>query len=118
MTKDQVLKAAVETLRVLWHSRPGMTAEELCDGERYDLNMRGRGGTNVCNQEDHLRWMVGEMLKSTDPETEPPTIPETPRMSNGALNRWLGFVQGAAWANGDTTINYLREVNIAAKKES
>lgn len=44
----------------------------------------------------HLKWMIGEMRNITDREK---------------LMRWIGFMQGALWSLGLSSIDNFREMN-------
>jgi len=46
---------------------------------------------------EHTRWMVLRMIEHPD------------EFDAGKLNRWLGFVQGVLWMNGNRTIQRLRD---------
>jgi len=51
----------------------------------------------------HLRWMLQQMLNSTDPHLNEKFKQER------IVNRWLGFIQGVLYSNQIMSIKQLRD---------
>lgn len=66
------------------------------DGDNYATMSDIEDGSS--DQAAHLKWMIGQM-KEMDSETRE------------KLMRWIGFMQGALWSLGFSSINNFREVN-------
>ena len=55
---------------------------------------------------EHTRWMILQLLETAD------------YFSPAKFNRWLGFIQGVLWMNGNRTLQQLRdEMHLVALSE-
>lgn len=76
-------------------ARPQMTWH---DPQEIDLDKRVAVERDEDEMNSHIQWMIDNL----------------PDGEKG--HRWLGFIQGAVWAMGYSSINDLREDNIEAKE--
>jgi hypothetical protein len=78
----------------LENSYPGVIAKKV-DGDNFASMSDIEDGSYT--QAEHLKWMIGEMRSMDDREK---------------LMRWIGFIQGALWGLGFSSINNFRSMNL------
>lgn len=82
-----------------------MTVEQITDlCEYYDSFLKIEGfpskkNNGGCNDYGHIRWMLSEI----------PFLLEDGKIEK--VNRWVGFIQGVLWSNGQFSIDEMREHN-------
>jgi len=75
-------------------SYPEVVAKKI-DGDNFVSMSDIEDGSYT--QAEHLKWMIGEMREINDREK---------------LMRWIGFIQGALWGLGFSSINNFRSMNL------
>ena len=120
--------------QLLWAARRSMKTTGKPDPKRMDVGRyvyaeldrgsperwrRDRGGNAQTRAKclQHLDYMVDHMHGATAgvPTGQMAAPSSGDLMSDEKINRWLGFIQGALWAMGVSSIDDLRDVNLTAK---
>ena len=120
--------------QMLWAARRSMHGTGQPDPQRMDVGRhlyaelgrgdpktwrRDRGGNAHTRAEclQHLDYMVDHMHGVTAgvPTGQVAALSSGDLMSDEKINRWLGFIQGALWAMGVSSIDDLRDINLTAK---